>query len=101
MIDHGIACFLLQSNLSPQMFAERLARDEEEFHENFDEEDGDETGRAYNLIVADITSRSMVYISKPSSVESVVNRQQVAFGVHTLSLQGLDSQSPKVIYSNC
>ncbi|VVA94333.1 unnamed protein product [Arabis nemorensis] len=84
------------SGLSPEMFAAKLVAEENEYHSQFEDEDDDEmSGRAYELIVADITSGSMVYISKPSSVESVVHTQQVAFGVHTLSLEGLDSGSPK------
>lgn len=88
------------------MFAAKLVEDEKNFHlafDEIDEKDGDwMSGRAYELIVADITSVQMVYISKPSSVESLVNTKPVAFGVHTLSLQGLDSNAPKVIiYLNC
>lgn len=111
MTDHGKDCFFwfyyyVQSRSSPEKFYERLVEEEMIFHSGLDnkeeEKDDDEmtVGRAYRLILADITSGSMLYISKTSSDEPHVNKEPVAFGVHSLSLEGLDSISPKVIYSN-
>ncbi|CAH8252953.1 unnamed protein product [Arabidopsis lyrata] len=72
----------LESNESPEDFAKSLAADR-----------GRNTQIAYHLIVADIASNSMLYISKQSfSEDGTVHIMPVGPGVHTLSSAGLDSE---------
>ncbi|KAF8090931.1 hypothetical protein N665_0461s0017 [Sinapis alba] len=74
---------LLQGHMSPQDFANEIARDPLRY-----------SGMAFKLIVADITSNSMFFINKLSATVPHVHIEQVAFGVHTLSYSGLDSNLP-------
>ncbi|CAH2036731.1 unnamed protein product [Thlaspi arvense] len=92
----------VESKMSPKKFAEELQRIEKNSCMNGDDEeddyemDPDERGLTYNLIVADITSSSMYYICKPMAFKPRVDIEKVAFGVHTLSSDGLDNpESPK------
>ncbi|XP_010441639.1 PREDICTED: transport and Golgi organization 2 homolog [Camelina sativa] len=77
----------LEGDLSPQQFAEELKQHEQESNERL----------VYSLIVADMTSNSMVHIRKPEAYKSNVVIENVTFGVHTLSsYEGLDStESPR------
>ncbi|XP_010539787.1 PREDICTED: transport and Golgi organization 2 homolog [Tarenaya hassleriana] len=72
----------LKGTKSPMEFGQELAK--EAHHYN-----------GFNLIVADIPSRSMVYISNRPKGESVAIQEVVA-GVHVLSNAKLDSPWPKV-----
>ncbi|ESQ49108.1 hypothetical protein EUTSA_v10021358mg [Eutrema salsugineum] len=74
----------LATSWSPAEFASMVAK-----------RDSFNTGLAYNLIVADITSNTMSYISKPLAKKKNVHTENVGFGVHILSLAGLDAKSPK------
>ncbi|CAH8252994.1 unnamed protein product [Arabidopsis lyrata] len=75
----------LESNESPEDFAKSLAADTGHTARN--------TQISYQLIVADIASNSMFYISKPSLSENgIVHIEPVGPGVHTLSSDGLDSE---------
>ncbi|ESQ34762.1 hypothetical protein EUTSA_v10008393mg [Eutrema salsugineum] len=55
-------------------------------------------GLAYHMIVADVNSNSMVYISKTSPGDSIVRTAKVDFGVHSFSTSGLDSQFDKDLH---
>ncbi|CAL9215651.1 unnamed protein product [Arabidopsis halleri] len=55
-------------------------------------------GMTYHIVVADINSKSMVYISKGSAKDSNVHTEEVGFGVHTLSSSGLDIQFPEYLH---
>lgn len=52
---------------------------------------------SYHIVVADMKSKSMFYISKGSAKDSHVHMEEVDFGVHTLTSFGLDIQFPEVI----
>ncbi|KAB2015820.1 hypothetical protein ES319_D08G053000v1 [Gossypium barbadense] len=67
----------LESTKSPMEFAEQLATDAHQYN-------------GFNLIVADIPSKSMVYISNRPKGEPI-NIQQVSPGLHVLSNAKLDS----------
>ncbi|CAO2833718.1 unnamed protein product [Amaranthus hypochondriacus] len=71
----------LKSKQSPREFAEMLAEEVEEFN-------------GFNLIVADLPSKSMVYITNRPKGESV-RIQEVPPGLHVLSNAKLDSPWPK------
>ncbi|AEE30003.2 transport/golgi organization-like protein (DUF833) [Arabidopsis thaliana] len=72
----------LEGNMSPEQFANEVKVHEKETNER----------HAYSLVVADMTSSSMVHILKPSDTKSDVVIETVPFGVHTLSsYEGLDS----------
>ncbi|XP_020870093.1 uncharacterized protein LOC9329188 [Arabidopsis lyrata subsp. lyrata] len=72
----------LEGNMSPDQFANELRLHEKQSNER----------HVYSLIVADMTSSSMVHILKPLDTKSDVIIETVPFGVHTLSsYQGLDS----------
>jgi len=75
--------------MSPEQFANEVKVHEKETNER----------HAYSLVVADMTSSSMVHILKPSDTKSDVVIETVPFGVHTLSsYEGLDStDSARVI----
>ncbi|EOA36179.1 hypothetical protein CARUB_v10010044mg [Capsella rubella] len=80
----------LESNLSPQEFAEQMVQ-----------RDGTrQCGWSYSLIVADMNSNSMVHIRKPDKSQPNFMIQTVPFGVHTLSpFEGLDSMTePKDVH---
>lgn len=71
-----------QSKQSPEAFAEELVKEANEYN-------------GFNLIVADLVTKSMVYVSnrpkgKPLSI------QHVRPGVHVLSNAQLNSPWPKV-----
>ncbi|CAL9216875.1 unnamed protein product [Arabidopsis halleri] len=72
----------LEGNMSPDQFANELRLHEKQSNER----------HVYSLIVADMTSSSMVHILKPLDTKSDVIIETVPFGVHTLSsYEGLDS----------
>lgn len=73
---------LLQSKQNPREFAEILAKEAHEFN-------------GFNLIVADLPSKSMIYITNRPKGESV-RIQEVPPGLHVLSNAKLDSPWPKV-----
>ncbi|EFH67174.1 predicted protein [Arabidopsis lyrata subsp. lyrata] len=71
-----------QGSMSPDQFANELRLHEKKSNER----------HVYSLIVADMTSSSMVHILKPLDTKSDVIIETVPFGVHTLSsYEGLDS----------
>ncbi|VVA93089.1 unnamed protein product [Arabis nemorensis] len=75
--------------------AHRLNPDGEPIGEFLNEGPRDVTYR-YSLIIADLSSRKMYHLSKPVASERAVKVQEVPFGVHTLSLDGLDhTTAPK------
>ncbi|KAF5740960.1 hypothetical protein HS088_TW11G01042 [Tripterygium wilfordii] len=71
----------LESTKSPKEFAEELV--EEAHHYN-----------GFNLIVADISSKKMVYVSNRPKGQAVTI-QEVSLGIHVLSNAKLDSPWPK------
>ncbi|EEF52871.1 Ser/Thr-rich protein T10 in DGCR region, putative [Ricinus communis] len=72
----------LESPKSPKEFAEMLVKEAHQYN-------------GFNLILADISSKSMVYISNRPKGEPVVV-QEVSPGIHVLSNAKLDSPWPKV-----
>lgn len=72
----------LQSTKSPKEFAEGLVKDAHQYN-------------GFNLILADISSKSMVYLSNRPEGEPVVI-QEVSPGLHVLSNAKLDSPWHKV-----
>ncbi|CAH2036732.1 unnamed protein product [Thlaspi arvense] len=71
----------LKSTMTPKDYAKEVKNAEKECHNE---------SRAYNLIVADVTSKEMYFIKKPLADKTRVDISKVDFGVHTLSLAGLD-----------
>lgn len=71
---------IFQSKKSPKDFAEEVAGEFDEFN-------------GFNLIVGDVCSMSMVYITNRPKDESI---QQVPPGIHVLSNAKLDTPWPKV-----
>lgn len=69
----------LQSTKSPKEFAEGLVKDAHRYN-------------GFNLVLADISSKSMVYLSNRPKGEPVVI-QEVSPGLHVLSNANLDSPS--------
>lgn len=69
----------LESTKSPKEFAEGLVKDAHQYN-------------GFNLILADISSKSMVYLSNRPEGEPVVI-QEVSPGLHVLSNAKLDSPS--------
>lgn len=82
-----LTLFLLfsQSKKSPKEFAEELAPDTHRYN-------------GFNLIVADIPSKMMVYISNRPKGEPIIIHQ-VSPGIHVLSNAKLDSPWHKVYIS--
>lgn len=71
----------LESKKSPKTFAEELVKEAHEYN-------------GFNLIMADLLSKSMVYISNRPKGEAVMI-QEVKSGIHVLSNAKLDSPWPK------
>ncbi|KAL2895180.1 Transport and Golgi organization 2-like protein [Bienertia sinuspersici] len=71
----------LKGKQSPREYAEMLAKEAEEYN-------------GFNLIVADLSSKSMIYITNRANGESV-RIQEVPPGLHVLSNAKLDSPWPK------
>ncbi|KAJ9165850.1 hypothetical protein P3X46_020674 [Hevea brasiliensis] len=71
----------LESPKSPKEFAETLVKEAHQYN-------------GFNLILADISSKSMVYISNRPKGEPIVI-QEVSPGIHILSNAKLDSPWPK------
>ncbi|XP_013604036.1 PREDICTED: uncharacterized protein LOC106311394 [Brassica oleracea var. oleracea] len=63
--------------------------------ENFTQDDPDprELTYTYELIVGDLSTSTVFHISKPVASERVIHTRRVPFGVHTLSLSGLDNRT--------
>ncbi|KAH1121451.1 hypothetical protein J1N35_004611 [Gossypium stocksii] len=72
----------LKSTKSPMEFAQQLITDAHQY-------------KGFNLILADIPSKSMVYASNRPKGEAI-NIQQVSPGLHVLSNANLDSPCPNV-----
>lgn len=72
----------LQSTKSPKEYAEGLVKEAHQYN-------------GFNLILADIKSKSMVYVSNRPKGETVVI-QEVSPGIHVLSNAKLDSPWHKV-----
>ncbi|TYH30697.1 hypothetical protein ES288_A01G115500v1 [Gossypium darwinii] len=75
----------LKSTKSPMEFADQLLTNADQYN-------------GFNLIVADIATKSMVYISNRPKGEPI-HIQQVSPGLHVLSNAKLDSPWPKVPYT--
>lgn len=73
----------MQSTKSPMEFAEELVTEAHQYN-------------GFNLIVADISSKSMVYVSNRPKGEPITI-QEVSPGIHVLSNAKLDSPWHKVI----
>ncbi|GER49710.1 Ser/Thr-rich protein T10 in DGCR region [Striga asiatica] len=71
----------LKSNKSPREFADELAKEANQYN-------------GFNLIVADLVSKSMVYVSNRPKGEPV-SIQEVRQGIHVLSNATLNSPWPK------
>ncbi|KAL1185394.1 hypothetical protein V6Z11_A01G111800 [Gossypium hirsutum] len=74
---------LIQSTKSPMEFADQLLTNADQYN-------------GFNLIVADIATKSMVYISNRPKGEPI-HIQQVSPGLHVLSNAKLDSPWPKAL----
>ncbi|CAN8312739.1 unnamed protein product [Cochlearia groenlandica] len=84
----------LKDTKSPEKFAKMLEANEKKRHKSLDDEG--ERGLVYDIILADITSKTMFYIAKNSTEKPNLDIKNVPFGIHTLSSDGLDnSQSLK------
>lgn len=87
-----------QGKHTPESFAEWIETGMS--FENFTQDDPDprELTYTYELIVGDLSTSTVFHISKPVASERVIHTRRVPFGVHTLSLSGLDNiTSLKVI----
>ncbi|TYH30692.1 hypothetical protein ES288_A01G115000v1 [Gossypium darwinii] len=73
----------LKSTKSPMEFAQQLITDAHQY-------------KGFNLILADIPSKSMVYASNRPKGDDI-NIQQVSPGLHVLSNANLDSPCPKAL----
>lgn len=85
MVDSWVAIYVpqcLQSTKSPREFAEQLVTEAHQYN-------------GFNLIVADICSKTMVYISNRPKGEPITIRD-VSPGIHVLSNAKLDSPWHKV-----
>ena len=72
----------MQSNSSPKEFAQQVLKDAEQYN-------------GFNLIVADIHARSMVYVTnRPKEDNPYVS--EVTPGIHVLTNASLDAAWPKV-----
>ncbi|KAI3459950.1 hypothetical protein Pfo_016613 [Paulownia fortunei] len=76
-----LAIRFLESNKSPKAFAEELVKEANQYN-------------GFNLIVADLASKSMVYVSNRPKGEPV-SIQEVLPGIHVLSNAMLNSPWPK------
>ncbi|CAM8945595.1 unnamed protein product [Rhodiola kirilowii] len=76
----------LQGTKSPREFAEEMAKEAHEYN-------------GFNLVVADIPSKTMVYISNrlERGDELIIRGQEVSPGIHVLSNAKLDSPWPKAV----
>ncbi|XP_047335389.1 uncharacterized protein LOC124938913, partial [Impatiens glandulifera] len=74
---------LLESKKDPKVFAEELMKETDNYNE-------------FNLIIDDISSRVMVYITNRSKEPSYPTMEVVQPGIHVLSNASLDSSWPKV-----
>lgn len=72
----------MQSTKTPKDFAEELIKEAHQYN-------------GFNLIVADISSKSMVYVSNRPKGEPIAV-QEVSPGIHVLSNAKLDSPWHKV-----
>lgn len=72
----------MQSEKDPMMFAEEVVREAELYN-------------GFNLIVADICSKKMVYVTNRPQQDSAVIKQ-VSPGIHVLTNANLDTPWPKV-----
>jgi uncharacterized protein with NRDE domain len=75
----------LQSNKNPKEYAEELSKEADQYN-------------GFNLILADISSKSMVYLTNRPKPENFIV-MEVTPGMHVLSNASLDSPWPKVILS--
>ncbi|CAN0927427.1 Transport and Golgi organization 2 homolog [Linum grandiflorum] len=73
----------LQSCKAPREFAEGLAKEADQYN-------------GFNLILADILSNTMVYVSNRAKGKEAFIIQNVSPGIHVLSNAHLDSPWPKV-----
>lgn len=71
-----------QSNKSPQEVAEQIVKEADQYN-------------GFNLILVDICSRTMVYVTNRPKEDSV-NISEVTPGIHVLTNGGLDAAWPKV-----
>ncbi|KAL4313554.1 hypothetical protein GQ457_01G008560 [Hibiscus cannabinus] len=84
-IEGNTKLLLIQSRKSPMEFGKQLAMEAHRYN-------------GFNLIVADIPSRSMVYISnRPTGEPMAMTLQLVSPGLHVLSNAKLDSPWPKAL----
>ncbi|CAF2109900.1 hypothetical protein YC2023_101334 [Brassica napus] len=81
----------LEGKHTPESFAEWIETGMA--FENFPRDDPDprELTYTYELIVGDLSTSTVFHISKPVASERVIHTRRVPFGVHTLSLSGLDN----------
>lgn len=77
--------FWRKSTKSPEAFAEELVEEANQYN-------------GFNLILADVWSKSMIYVSNRPKGEPILI-QQVLPGIHVLSNSNLSSPWPKVVLS--
>ncbi|KAF8105888.1 hypothetical protein N665_0152s0024 [Sinapis alba] len=82
----------IDGKYTPEAFADWLEKGMpfENYTAN-DPPDPRELTYTYELIVGDISTSTMFHISKPVASERVLHTRSVPYGVHTLSLSGLDN----------
>ncbi|KAL9225707.1 hypothetical protein vseg_001600 [Gypsophila vaccaria] len=73
----------LKSTKNPREFAEMLLDEEQEYN-------------GFNLILADLPTKTMVYVTNRPKGDTVIKIQDVEPGLHVLSNANLDSPWPKV-----
>lgn len=67
------------------------------FVEDFTQEEVEKFGPNLKLLVADINTESLVYVSKQSGDEKRLRVDDVDHGVHTITEEGFDTDDYKVL----